>query len=744
MKRTAIAFQTLIYLLSITGTFAQHDDHDTMLLNNISSSGSGSRSFTQSENSKSTNMSSQSSTAEAANASVDIDGKITNKSKVTLQSSGNELQLLPSYFSQMFDWIGNQNLKINLIHQGTGKDARTGEIIRRSILQITDQNGVTSFVGAVEYPLRESNELVPRFMQSTNLEEITSFVGVDSASVSSSESSREFDGFERGQVSGSMCSKCGLRTEVLSEDEQVHQYSIKISVLKLRLQQVLEEIKRASGQARLDALADLKAIKAQLSELEQLKVEREIEIEREKEEANKKIENAMRKRIETEIWERVAAMEKLKTDEWRVKVQQAEGNLGQLESAWVAERQKRKQQEDRFNAVSGQISTLEAKLIAIREKVLDLEKDGEEARGLIVTLNKSIRGEGAKKDELEKENARLVSTIEALKEKVKGENGSYASQVEERETLIKQIEGLRQKIKTVIIEKSKIQDLIADIKLKIAKDQETLSNEQTAKSKTLSELEMLKKSLMEKQSTGDVSLMEDDEHDQKVKDLMAQIRKLKLAIRRSKRRNKSSKSNVVMLQKTILKLKNAKKSQISVQRKLKNQIRNLRRKFCKKTERKPFTKDIFDEDDSKMHIRSSLSRIGDLSEQSNTKAIGSKPVTIDVDLDMDGHTGASGSKYTVASEVLGDFGDLEDEGVFLSGSHQQSRLDEIAALNGKSGRIGSFLIGSSKPKKMKESDSHKLDDLGNLGLDQLSGLQKKDGVKAKDIYKDKTFGKFFN
>ena len=350
-------------------------------------------------NSSRSQGSSQQSSAQIQKSTVTLDGEVRNQSTVTLKSSGSQLQVLPTYFSQMFNFIGNQNIKMRIIYYATDKDTQSGEIVRKSILQVTDDAGKVMYVGAVEYPMRDSvDEQVPRFMQSQSLEEVLGFVSVSRKSLSEAKAlQKEFSGFERGEASGKMCAKCSVRTEVLSEDEQVHKFSLRIDILNVRLAQLLETIRVAQGQAKLDALSELKTVKAQITALEQKKLERELEIERQKEAKRKEQESVFRAKVEKEIWARIGELAKVKAGEWRSQAQAAGKTLSGLERAWLEQNEKVLSEKAEFDKVSAQVKELTAKLN-------ELKRAGQTGQGdieLINKLNKQIQHEKKGKRRLE-------------------------------------------------------------------------------------------------------------------------------------------------------------------------------------------------------------------------------------------------------------------------------------------------------------------------------------------------------
>ena len=286
---------------------------------------------------------------------------------------------------------------MRMIYSATGKDASTGEIIRKFILEITNENGVRSYIGATEYPMRDSeDDIIPRYMQSKEVNEVLGFLNVTSQSLSESEQyATEFDGFQRGEVSGNMCGRCNLKTEIISEDETVHKYSMRLEILNVRLNQILEQIKSSSGEERLQALEEMKNIKIQINDLEQLIFERELEIENKKREAILAKENEIRARLEKEIWERMAEIERKRTGEWAVKGVSSTEELSDLEKIWFVELEKRDVEKVNFDENAEKIRQLELNLNKIRENTLDLAEDIENGKNTINQLNIQFADENA-------------------------------------------------------------------------------------------------------------------------------------------------------------------------------------------------------------------------------------------------------------------------------------------------------------------------------------------------------------
>ena len=178
---------------------------------------------------------------------VIINGEVVTHKKTTLFTSGNELQVLPTYFSQILKTIGNQELKMKLVFSETGRDDSTNEITKNFVLEIENADGTTSYIGGIEYPMRDQNK-IPSFIQAEKLSKVIGFLNLNKNEISNASNNiQEFNGFERGEASGSMCSQCGGRSEMIFEDEEIKKFSIQLEFLNVRMNQLLKKLKTGSS-----------------------------------------------------------------------------------------------------------------------------------------------------------------------------------------------------------------------------------------------------------------------------------------------------------------------------------------------------------------------------------------------------------------------------------------------------------------------------------------------------------------
>lgn len=747
MKATAITLQLLTMVLATWGAFGQSDEAHLEALSTLESSGSASGSFKTAgisgyskttETSGSTKSVSGVSDSGLTKAHVTLDGEISRKTKLSLQSPGSQLQLLPAYFSQTFDSLGDQTRHVKLLFQSTGKDASSGEITRKSLLEIVGESGASSFVGAVEYPLREPGSgVVPRFVQSPGLDEVARFLQVDRAALVES-AERDFDGFERGQASGSMCAKCGLRTEVLSEDQIVHKYSLRIGVLNMRLNQVLQQVKRASGQARLDALAELQSLKAELAEAERLKLERELEIEQENHEKRQQAEAALRAKVETEVWAKMAALEKLSAAQWRQKLESTDATFGELERTWAQEKTRALAEQQNYEAAQARVAELEEKISNLRDGVLDTAQNARKARDSIALLEQTLADELAQKNDLTLKNSALSKTLAELKAKVEAQSVEFASLTEARAILKAEVQTLTDRVESARLNTAEVQSQIADLKTHRAQTEQALRSETDAKVEAAADLESLHKQIQDHQKAAASSLVDHRSSQDKVKLATLKLERLKRKVTQAVQKTKAAKQRLAQLTKTLSKLTQKQDAEELKRKSLRKRIIKMRKQFCKATGSAESSLNLV-----KSGASAKTDDLHSHPSESNSEEI--KPqldLDLDMELDLNDHSfdldtrGHGISRETVKASQI-----LDNTDMFLSGRHRQQQLDQIAALDRKAGRIGSFLIGSAKPKA---GDKLSATGAGSASEREASGLKRNRSFKRNWRQKNLELPSFFN
>ena len=371
---------------------------------------------------------------------IEMSGEVATQRNTEIITGQNELLVLPSYFSQMIGLIGDRNSQIKMLYSATERDKNSGELKRKFMMEVLNFDGSISYLGGIEYPMRDMDEeIIPRFMQSKNSNEIMRFLNLDQEDVNEQEfQAKEFNDFERGEVSGSMCGQCNLKTEIISEDEQVKRFTIRLEVLNSRMSQIMDKVKSSNPDDRLEALNELRQLKSEISGLEQQKLERELEIEMIKEREIRQREAAIRDRLEQEIWGRIRELERQKLEDWEAKGGLAGEQLSQLEKMWFNEMDKNRNAEKDFFLVNQKIEELEKELENIQKNTMALENQDDQGEDVIDDLNARLAEESAKKDKLLEMNEMHKNLISGLEKDIEFEkNNRKKAEDEEREIRLK-------------------------------------------------------------------------------------------------------------------------------------------------------------------------------------------------------------------------------------------------------------------------------------------------------------------
>ena len=799
MSKTQLKIRILLITLMIfnityqndeLNEFQQFDDYGSNSSSGYQSSGSHSSGSQSSGSHSSMSGSSSQSGGDYQSGELVIDGEVVNTNTVTLQTSGNQLQMLPSYFSQMFDFIGNQDSSMKMIYSATGKDEMTGEIIRRFILEIQNENGQKSYVGATEYPMRDGDdEIIPRYMQSRNINEVLGFLDVSNQSLAEAESyTTEFNGFERGEVSGSMCGRCSMKSEVISEDESIHKYTVRLEILNVRMSQIMEQIRSSSGQERMDALAELKEVKAQISDMEQMKFERELEIENQKQMVIMEQENAMRAKLEQEIWARMAQLERQKRDEWEGKGSTAGIQLSDLEKIWFEEFNRREAEKMKYDEISENLRSLEVDLNAAREETLDLAENVQNGESTIAGLqaelvdlrqtnsqnssqnqsflstiaglNQELESERLAYDQNAGQNDSFLSTIADLKaelvdlrqsnsqnagqsqtflttiaqlnQELDGERQSYNQNAGENDSFLstiaelnKELEDLRKSNSQNAGQNQSFLSTIAGLNQELDSQRQTYSQGASENESLLKTITQLNFELENQRNGFEAAQAEsDDMNDQintlrstiaalaaKKKNILNMIDTLKMEWEKTNSLLSSENANVQMAEDEIQKLQDQlENAKNQVNTALKNNLENQRNAILAEIERlnAQYEQGMRMRNASQAQYDSLLKTYSCLKENgANTLDMdnyfnnnrgpvneGQGNVDLSFDFTIDGNNTAPNNQNQPMSN-------LEDDGVFLTQDQANDRINQIDSLSNRriNGQIGSFIIGSSKPKE---------------------------------------------
>lgn len=372
-----------------------------------------------------------------ANGKAEVNGSVKVSKKMVLKLSGNSLKPFSTFFGELLDALENQNNSVQVMLTVTGKDPVSKEMTNKLLVQLGDPQGRNSFLGAVEYPFRgEDSRAVPKFIQSEDLDDVLGFLGIDGGN-SALKEPKTVGAFQRGEASGELCAKCSVKTEIVAEDEEIRKFQMQLEFLGRRIKDLLKAVKAAKGPKKSELLGELKKVRKQQSDLEDELLERELAKAAEKERLEKEKEDAIRKKVEAEIWEKMAEIEAGKLGDLAKGTADAQQKLSGLEEEWRKRRAEREKRLADFEKVKDAIKDLEGKLGNLEGGAPggaeDLEKGIADAEKRVGELQKKVADGKAALKEAEKkmeEAKNRKAELEAKEKDLEGDLGDLEKQGE--------------------------------------------------------------------------------------------------------------------------------------------------------------------------------------------------------------------------------------------------------------------------------------------------------------------------